>query len=320
MRKIPALAILAAIAATFAAPAEAQPTRTWVSAMGTDAGTCPRGAPCKTFAFAHSVVAAGGEISVLDPGGYGTVIINKSVSIVSDGGSGEAGVATFFGNGITINAGPSDVVILRGLVIDGLNSATGGVQFTTGAALHIQNSLIKNVRGASGVGINFTPSGAADLMVTDTTVINNNAVNGIGIQVNPTGAGLVRATFNRVTVEQNNTGIKIDGSSSTGTIRTTLRDSVVSTNSGSGVWTRSTGSAAVTTFIANSSINQNALVGVTADGANAKVAVMASTIMGNMIGISAPSGGQLYTYKNNALNFKFSRDGAFAPANVLPLN
>ena len=175
MRKIPALAILAVIAATFAAPAEAQPTRTWVAAMGTDAGTCPRGAPCKTFAFAHSVVAAGGEISVLDPGGYGTVIINKSVSIVSDGGSGEAGVATFFGNGITINAGPSDVVILRGLVIDGLNSATGGVQFTTGGALHIQNSLIKNVRGASGVGINFTPSGAADLMVTDTTVINNNA-------------------------------------------------------------------------------------------------------------------------------------------------
>lgn len=320
MRKIPALAILAVIAATFAAPAQAQPTRVWVAGMGNDTGTCPRQAPCKTFTFAHGVVAAGGEITVLDPSGYGTVNITKSVSIVSDNGSGEASVATFSGDGISINAGPSDVVILRGLVIDGLNNATGGIHFVTGGTLHIQNSLIKNVRGSSGVGINFTPSGAADLMVTDTTVINNNAFNGIGIQIAPTGSGLVRATFNRVTVEQNNTGLKIDGSSSTGTIRTTVRDSSVSTNSGSGVWARSPGSAALTTLIVNSSVNQNALVGVTADGANAKVAVMASTIMGNMIGISGPSGGQLYTYKNNALNFNFSSDGGFAPGNVLPLN
>src|SRR6185369_3660512 len=185
---------------------------------------------------------------------------------------------------------------------------------------HVQNTLIKNVRGSGGVGINFTPSGASDLFVTDTTVINNNAFNGIGIQVNPTGSGLVRATLNRVTVEQNNGGIKIDGSSSTGTIRTTVRDSVVSTNSGMGLWTRSPGSAAATTFIINASVNQNALVGVTADGANAKVAVMGSTIMGNMTGISGPSGGQLYTYKNNGLNFNFSSDGGFAPGNVLPLN
>ncbi len=320
MRKIPALAILAVIAATFAAPAQAQPTRVWVAGMGNDTGTCPRQAPCKTFSFAHGVVAAGGEITVLDPSGYGTVNITKSVSIVSDNGSGEASVATFSGDAISVNAGPSDVIILRGLVIDGLNSATGGIHFVTGGTLHIENSLIKNVRGSSGVGINFTPNGAADLMVTGTTVINNNGFNGIGIQINPTGSGLVRATFNRVTIEQNNVGIKIDGSSSTGTIRTTVRDSVVSTNSGMGLWTRSPGGAAATTFVINSSVNQNALVGISADGANAQVAVMASTIIGNMTGISAPSGGQLYTYKNNALNFNFSSDGAFAPGNILPLN
>ena len=121
------------------------------------------------------------------------------------------------GDLVTVNAGPSDVVILRGLVIDGLNRAANGIKFNTGAALHVQNSLVKNVRGASGVGINFTPGGASDLFVTDTTVINNNGVNGIGIQINPTGSGLVRATSNRLTVEQNGDGIKIDGSSSTGT-------------------------------------------------------------------------------------------------------
>jgi len=184
-------AIIAAIA--FTAPAHAQPTRTWISGIGVDSGTCPRQSPCHTLTYAHGQVAPGGEITVLDPGGYGTVVITKAVSIVSDSGSGEAGVTTFSGDGITVNAGASDVVILRGLVVDGLNSAANGIRFISGAALHVQNSLIKNVRGVSGVGINFAPSGASDLYVSDTTVINNTGFNGTGIMVKPTGSGLVRA-------------------------------------------------------------------------------------------------------------------------------
>jgi hypothetical protein len=71
-------------------------------------------------------------------------------------------------------------------------------------------------------------------------------------------------------------------------------------------------------LIVNSSVNQNGLDGITADSPNANVAVMSSTIMGNMTGISAPGGGKMYTYRNNALNFNFSSDGAFP--NVLTLN
>ena len=36
----------------YAAPAEAQATRTWVSGVGDDANPCSRTAPCKTFAGA----------------------------------------------------------------------------------------------------------------------------------------------------------------------------------------------------------------------------------------------------------------------------
>ena len=42
-----------------AAPAQAGPSRTWVSGMGTDSGACTRAAPCKTFAFALTQTAAG---------------------------------------------------------------------------------------------------------------------------------------------------------------------------------------------------------------------------------------------------------------------
>src|ERR1700733_2241551 len=48
-------------------------SRTWVSGVGDDANPCSRTAPCKTFAAATSRTAPSGEISVLDPGGFGAV-------------------------------------------------------------------------------------------------------------------------------------------------------------------------------------------------------------------------------------------------------
>ena len=51
--------------------ASAQASRTWVSGVGDDANPCSRTAPCKTFAGAISKTATGGEINVLDPGGFG---------------------------------------------------------------------------------------------------------------------------------------------------------------------------------------------------------------------------------------------------------
>ena len=64
-----------------ASVASAQATRTWVSGVGDDANPCSRTAPCKTFAGAISKTAAGGEISVLDPGGFGAVTITKSITL-----------------------------------------------------------------------------------------------------------------------------------------------------------------------------------------------------------------------------------------------
>src|SRR2546421_7915819 len=65
--------------------AQAQATRTWVSGVGDDANPCSRTAPCKTFAGAISKTAAGGEISVLDPGGFGAVTITKAITIDGEG-------------------------------------------------------------------------------------------------------------------------------------------------------------------------------------------------------------------------------------------
>src|ERR1700684_971293 len=90
-------------------PAQAQATRTWVSGVGDDANPCSRTAPCKTFAGAISKTVAGGEIDVLDPGGFGALTITKAITL--DGGGGQVASILVSGtNGITINAAGAIVI------------------------------------------------------------------------------------------------------------------------------------------------------------------------------------------------------------------
>src|SRR5687768_8371476 len=83
--------------------AQAQATRTWVSGVGDDVNPCSRTAPCKTFAGAISKTAAGGEISVLDPAGFGAVTITKSIYINGTHGAGYGSILNVLVNGVTIN-------------------------------------------------------------------------------------------------------------------------------------------------------------------------------------------------------------------------
>src|SRR5580765_2092661 len=96
-------------AAAFATQANAQATRTWVSGVGDDANPCSRTAPCKTFAGAISRTTTGGEINVLDPGGFGAVTITKNITISSEGF--EAGVLVSGTNAIIVNAAGANVVL-----------------------------------------------------------------------------------------------------------------------------------------------------------------------------------------------------------------
>jgi hypothetical protein len=86
-------------------PARALNDHTYVSGKGTDTGGCGHPASaCRTFAFAIAQTAAGGTIIAIDAANYGAVTINKSISIVADGG-GPAGIFITTGTAITINLG-----------------------------------------------------------------------------------------------------------------------------------------------------------------------------------------------------------------------
>jgi hypothetical protein len=156
-----------------AAPAHALATRTWVSGHGADSGACALAAPCRTFAFALTQTASGGEIDVLDPAGYGTVNITQAISIVNDG-VGVAGIQAGSGlNGVTINAGASDSVHLRGLTIEGTGGGNSGILFNTGGNLAIENCVIRDFTNA---GINIAPNTSSSFSVSNTIASNNRGV------------------------------------------------------------------------------------------------------------------------------------------------
>jgi hypothetical protein len=139
--------------------------RTYVSGLGSDNNPCTASSPCSTFQAALALTLAGGAIYVLDSANYGPVTINKALTIASEGAM--AGVLATSGVGMTISAGPSDVINLRGLDIDGGKSGSVGIQFNSGQSLNIQKSLVRNFKNS---GINFMPSAASALFVSDTVV------------------------------------------------------------------------------------------------------------------------------------------------------
>src|ERR1700674_4036498 len=158
-------------------PALALSSRTFVSGVGSDTGSCPLAAPCRTFAYALTQTAPSGEIIVLSSAGYGAVTINQAVSIINT--SNFAGVTVASGNGITINAGFSDSVTLRGLTVDAGGTGSNGIVFNSGGKLTVDQCNVLNFVGTvnTGNGILITPtSGSHNIVITNTTASNNQSV------------------------------------------------------------------------------------------------------------------------------------------------
>ena len=291
------LGLMAALGLS-AAPAFAQ-SRTWVSGAGNDANPCSRTLPCLTFAAAHAVTAAGGEINCLDSGSFGTLTITKSISIICEGVV--AGVLASGGIGVFVNAGATDVVVLRGLDIEGGVLGNTGVEFLSGAALHIENCRIRDF---DSWGILFQPGAAAELYVTGATISHNGVGSGGGMLVRAPVLATSKVTINQSNVQNNFFGIKADGTGGGGgVINMTIRDTASVGNSSNGiVGTMSAGQAAIVMMIDRSTSSHNAAgFGIIADGPSTFINVGNSSIAGNANGVGASNGGTLRSFKTNQI-------------------
>ena len=267
-------------------PAHAQATRTWVSGVGDDANPCSRTAPCLTFAGAIGKTAAGGEIDALDPGGFGTLTINKSITIDGGGGQVASVMASSGAFGITVSAGATDIVTIRNVQFQGFlgNGTTGspggvGIQFNSGAMLSIDNCKID---GFGDAGIAAQTSANAILNVTNTIITN--AFDGIFL--GPTG-GALNGSVDHTTIRK----MSSNGISASSASYFTVTNSAIVNAAMSGV-TVSTGAVLE---IDSSSVSNNNTAFAASGGT---IRISRNTIYDNNTNFSI-SGGTIATGGNN---------------------
>jgi hypothetical protein len=291
MRKVmlaPSTTVTLLVICLLSGAAQAQATRTWVSGVGDDANPCARTAPCKTFAGAISKTAPGGEIDALDPGGFGALTITKAITL--DGGGGQVASILVSGtNGIVVAAGPTDVVTLRNLRINGLGPGSGsldGIRYLSGAALHVEDCYIFGFTGngvSTGNGINVVTTAAnASLFVNNTFVTDNTN----GVEIGPT-AGNVRSMLVHVWAQGNSGfGFRLNPGAGAGGAGTVIDESSALVN-GTGI-----GVAGGKLFLGN------------------------SVVIRNDFGVSS-TGGTVLSYKTNMIDGN-TTDGT--PLTGTPLN
>jgi hypothetical protein len=274
--------------------AQAQATRTWVSGVGDDLNPCSRTAPCKTYAGAISKTAKDGEISTLDPGGFGAVTITKSITI--NGGGGGAGYGSILAaltTGVIVNitdaADVRKTVRLNWLDINGASTGIDGVRFIAGNALYVENT---NIDGFTSDGIEVSGAGqpAVNNLILRNVSIRNCVTNGVNINANTTKATVM--SFDNVMITRSGNNLNA-GNGSRGQISNSYFGL---SSSGNGVLTSQSTSA--TDIAINDSTMVGNATGVNA-GASTHVRLARCVITGNTnaLGLS----GSVDTGVNNTI-------------------
>jgi hypothetical protein len=292
--------------------------RTFVSGGGNDVNPCSRTAPCRTIGQAIKGTSSGGEVVILDSAGYGAFTITQAVSITAPPGI-YAGISVFGGDGIDVNAGSSDTVILRGLTVNNQGSSGSGIVFNTGIELHIEGCTIAGFSTSSGVVNNNT----GNLFVSDSIVRGNGTgiaileggnvgIAGVVLQQNSTGASLQKQAHAEIkdakflcneiaglevsdastatvhdSVASNNPGIGFLANSGGAPAQLSLERCAAS-NNGTGVQAQSSDSQSVDVSVESCVFSGNTTHGVFATSTSTGVAtvrVSNSTVTNNAIGL-----------------------------------
>jgi hypothetical protein len=278
--------IIAVSALLWAASAGAAAQRTFVSAAnGDDTNPCLRLTPCRNFAAAIAQTNPGGEVVVLDSGGYGPVSINQAVSIEAPDGI-IAGITTFSGTALEIAAGQTDTVIVRGLTINGLG---------TGAAIDVLQAasfVLLNTHILSGNPVGLYSNG--NTVIKDSTFLHSSDY---GLEFQGGGGPPLSVVIENCRIQgdsQTALGYSIYALNH---VHMAIRNSVI-TNRHTGLFLSSDASTTTDVAIENTLISGNFVGIVYSTGA--VVRVSNSTITQNQFAFVA-AGGSLLTRQNNTV-------------------
>lgn len=274
-------AVVAGSLIGFTVSVQAQATRTWISGVGDDANPCSRTAPCKTFQGTISKTAAGGEMNVLDPGGFGAVTITKSMTIDTHD---IAGVLVSGTNGIIINDGGANniVVNLKGMDINGLNTGISGVKIISAKSVTIHDSVIYGFTN----GISDERTGGGSLFVSDSIIRNNSTAN---VSISGVSTPALYASLDNVRLLASVTGLSVVAGNSAMIFRSFFTD-----NSTQGILAN----GALTEVGVEECVFANNNVGISIKTGTPVVRVSSSHLTKNGTNIK-PGSGMIYSYMNN---------------------
>jgi hypothetical protein len=346
-QRLAGIACGALLALVAGAAGAALPQRTFVSTGGSDTNACSLAAPCRSFGAAIAQTADNGEIVVLDSGGYGPVIINKSIEIIAPPGV-YAGITAAAGTGIQI-VSPAQTVAVRGVAINGLGTGQFGIDVQSGGQITIERCRIANftqdgLRFASAIGLSMHDSeirdnGGNGLTIPEgihnierTTLRHNtngadvsgNAVVAFidSVAVKNTNAGMHFSDSALVTITGGSIldnavhGVHLDGSVPSGFLRVAIDRANISNNSTVGVFANGTAaSALVQVAIARSVFveNFNAVVSGASGGSASRVFVTDSVFERNaQIALSSSGTGAEVTITSNVVTGSSQGVGKFS--------
>jgi len=292
-----------------ASPAQAI-LQAFVSGAGDDNNTCTRQFPCRSFQAAHNALnVGGGFINCLDVFDHSTNAIfniTKSITIDCSGifakvlGPGGSNTA------IVIN-GAGIVVTLRGLSIEGAGGSGIGVDIQNADMVRIEDCKIFGFPSNPGIGVKFSPTTRATLLVNDCVISDSRT----GILIDPAATGFATANIQRVTMQRNTSAGLVATGAGGGPILVSVRNSIASQNGAHGfAATTNAGASGVVMNIDNSEASYNVTSGVLVNGVT-NVTISHSTIIGNGTGVNQFNGGTVFSFGNNVF---FANDADGVPA------
>jgi hypothetical protein len=220
MRK---LLFVCSAAVLFCVTAFATSNRTAVSINGLDTNPCTVASPCRSFGAAIAQTTPGGESVALDSAGYGAFTIDRSITVEAAPGvyAGITSSATSAGKGINIVAGSTDVIAIRGLIVNGAPGiADAGIaSYYPVRALYIEHSIVQNF---TNTGITLA---AGKHFVADTTVRECGSGIAAGTKIFGSANGTAYATIDHCRIFR--TGGAVSAASNSSVL---IRDTVAASN------------------------------------------------------------------------------------------
>jgi len=281
--------LLAGVALAAAVTGVHAAQRSFVSGVGLDSNPCTVTAPCRGFQAAVNAVDPGGEVVVLDSAGYGTMTINKSVQVVVPPGVHAGITSAGGGNGVTVNAGASDVVTLRGLYLTRADTFNSGILFLSGAALFVENCVIEKF----SAGIELQPTATARVSIKG-TVIRNSGFAGVFVQ-GPAG-GATHALIEDSWLENVQTGLDARGNSDV-----VVRNTVATGNSFAGYVSGNNPAGSPARLTVENSVASNNVTGIraSASAGGTTVIVSGNLVTSNTIGLTNDGGTAIMESRGN---------------------